>query len=183
MDGVKVKILICGLYGDGLAAILRGAGVEVVSEGADVIVMDGADSPTEPGVRRLILTNDTTGLVEVMRAGGIDGCIPHTATGAEFAYAARIVGRGDLYVHPNLIAGMIGSWNGTSPPQQKIDWPTPREMDILRLLARGYKNREMAEALGVSTRTIESHRQNVRGKLGLKERWELVEWWEGYGEG
>ena len=53
---------------------------------------------------------------------------------------------------------------------------TPRETDVLRLIVRGYTNRQAAEELGLSVRTVETHRANLMGKLGLKSRVELVRW-------
>jgi two-component system response regulator NreC len=55
---------------------------------------------------------------------------------------------------------------------------TPRELDVLRLLVRGNTNRQVADELGLSTRTVESHRANLQGKLGLTSRVELVEYAE-----
>ncbi len=51
---------------------------------------------------------------------------------------------------------------------------TPRETDVLRLIAQGYTNRQMADMLSISIRTVESHRSNLMGKLGLHSRVELV---------
>jgi DNA-binding NarL/FixJ family response regulator len=55
---------------------------------------------------------------------------------------------------------------------------TPRELDVLRLLARGNTNRQIASLLGLSMRTVENHRANLMGKLGLTSRVELVNYAE-----
>jgi DNA-binding CsgD family transcriptional regulator len=55
---------------------------------------------------------------------------------------------------------------------------TPRELEVLRLLVRGNTNRQIASLLGLSPRTVESHRANLMGKLGLESRVELVEYAE-----
>jgi two-component system, NarL family, response regulator NreC len=63
------------------------------------------------------------------------------------------------------------------PPPTKdspIEAPTPREIDVLRYIAQGYTNRQTAEALSISVRTVESHRANLMSKLGLSSRVELV---------
>jgi len=52
--------------------------------------------------------------------------------------------------------------------------PTPRELDVLRLVVEGYTSRQAAKELGISTKTVESHRANVMGKLGVSNRMELV---------
>lgn len=158
-----------------MAAILREAGFEVVSEGADVDVVDEVDSLKEARARRLVLTDDAAGLVAAMKAGKVGGGIPETASGAELVYAVRVVGRGELYVHPSLTAGIMDSV-GENRKSARSEPLTPREMDVLRLIVAGYKNREAAEVLGITTRTVESHRANLMGKLGIKSRWELVRW-------
>jgi DNA-binding NarL/FixJ family response regulator len=58
---------------------------------------------------------------------------------------------------------------------------TPREIDVLRLLVRGNTNRQIAGLLGLSPRTVESHRANLIGKLGLESRVELVDYAEEHG--
>lgn len=55
---------------------------------------------------------------------------------------------------------------------------TPREEDVLELIAKGYKNRQAGEELGISVRTVESHRANIMSKLELKEPLELVQYWK-----
>lgn len=172
---MKVQVLVEGLLGEGLVAILREAGMEVVGEGADVAVVDEVDSLKRAGERRLVLTDAVTGLVAAMKAGIVGGGIPHHASGTELVYAVRAVGQGALYVHPSLTAGMIDSVGGNGKSEQ-LEPLTPREMDVLRLIVAGYKNREAAEILRVSIRTVESHRANLMGKLGTKNRWELVKW-------
>ena len=55
---------------------------------------------------------------------------------------------------------------------------TPRELDVLRLLAKGYTNRQIADVLSVSTRTVDGHRANLMDKLGLHSRVELTSYAE-----
>jgi DNA-binding NarL/FixJ family response regulator len=64
-----------------------------------------------------------------------------------------------------------------SPPRpttEEAEPLTPREIEVLRLLAQGHTNRQAAEVLGISVRTVESHRANILGKLGLRGRVDLV---------
>ena len=58
---------------------------------------------------------------------------------------------------------------------------TPREMEVLRLIAEGHTNRQIAEVLSISVRTVESHRANLMGKLGLHSRVELVRYAKRHG--
>jgi DNA-binding NarL/FixJ family response regulator len=66
-------------------------------------------------------------------------------------------------------------------PPEPVEPLTRREIDVLRLLARGNTNRQIAELLALSIRTIESHRANLMGKLGLTSRVELVTYAEEHG--
>ena len=129
-----------------------------------------------PDVRVLILTvhEDESLLQEAMRAGAA-GYIVKRAVESELIDAIRAVSRGDLYVHPAMTRALLKEMfpapvSGRAP----IEKPTPREIDVLRFIAQGYTNRQTAEALHISVRTVESHRANLMGKLGLTSRVELV---------
>jgi two-component system response regulator NreC len=63
----------------------------------------------------------------------------------------------------------------------EVETLTLREIDVLQLLAKGYTNRQIAEHLSLSPRTVEGHRANLSGKLGLRSRVELVEYAEKHG--
>ena len=62
----------------------------------------------------------------------------------------------------------------SSNNEAPVESLTPRETDVLRLIAQGYTNRQMADMLSISVRTVESHRSNLMGKLDLHSRVELV---------
>nr|HMQ56319.1 response regulator transcription factor [Anaerolineae bacterium] len=91
----------------------------------------------------------------------------------------RAVQRGDMYILPSMTRALLG---GMSAPKRNggvtVDPPaealTPRELDVLKLIARGCTNRQMAEILSISVRTVEGHRANLMGKLNLHGRVELV---------
>jgi two-component system response regulator NreC len=67
------------------------------------------------------------------------------------------------------------------PKVSEIETLTLREIEVLQLLAKGYTNRQIAEHLSLSPRTVDGHRANVSGKLGLHSRVELVEYAEKHG--
>lgn len=112
-------------------------------------------------------------LLEALGAGG-DGYLIKRADESEIIQAIRVVQRGDVYVHPAMTRGLLSQTETTERPPEPIEPLTRREIDVLRLLARGNTNRQIAELLALSIRTIESHRANLMGKLGLASRVELV---------
>jgi len=69
----------------------------------------------------------------------------------------------------------------TEPTMIPLEELTPREIDVLRLLARGYTNRQIADELSISPRTVEGHRANLSNKLGRSSRVDLVNYAEEHG--
>ena len=135
---------------------------------------------TLPEIRILILTvhEDEIMLQEAIQAGA-SGYILKRAVESELIDAIQAVWRGDLYVHPAMTRALLKAISPTAhsaPGSQEelVEALTPREAEVLRLIAQGYTNRQMADHLSISVRTVESHRANLMGKLGLRSRVELV---------
>ena len=136
-----------------------------------------------PETRVLVLTvhEDDSLLREAIRAGAA-GYVTKRAVESELINAIRAVWRGDIYVHPAmtraLLSGLQPSENEEQAPAEVL---TPRETEVLRLIALGYTNRQIAEALSISIRTVETHRSNIMGKLGLRSRVDLVRYARDHG--
>jgi two-component system response regulator NreC len=129
-----------------------------------------------PYMHLLILTvhEDETLLHEAIQAGA-SGYIVKRAADTELVSAIRAACRGDLYIYPSLTRALIKT--PAKPLASKpapIESLTPREIDVLRLLARGYTSRQIADALNLSPRTIEGHRASLMSKLNLHSRVELT---------
>lgn len=132
--------------------------------------------PQAPDLRILILTvhEDEALLREAIRAGAA-GYILKRAAEAELISAIRIVMRGDLYVDPALLRSLLlEREKAVAPERRPIEALTPRETEVLKLIVQGYTNRQIAEELCISVRTMEGHRANLSEKLGLRSRVELV---------
>lgn len=135
-----------------------------------------------PEIVVLILTmhEDEDLLHEALRAGAA-GFVIKRAEEPEILRAIYAASRGDLYVHPAMTRALLHQTittehrRGTEPESL-----TRRETDVLRLLARGNTNRQIAELLHLSVRTVENHRANLMGKLGLASRVELVNYAEAH---
>ena len=117
-------------------------------------------------------------LQEALRAGG-DGYLVKRADEPEILRALHAVRQGKLYVHATMTRALAQPL--PSRPAAHGEALTQREIDVLRLLARGNTNRQIGELLNLSIRTVESHRANLMGKLGLASRVELVTYAEEHG--
>jgi len=132
--------------------------------------------PLYSDLKILILTlhEDKALLREAIKSGA-SGYILKRAAESELISAIQIVMRGDMYVEPSMLRDLIEEQprlaNNT---QESIEPLTPREIDVLRLIVQGYTNRQIGEELSISVRTVEGHRANLSGKLGLHSRVELV---------
>lgn len=159
-----------GLWSAGLL-LLVGQVAEIVQPGrtADVIVWD---LPLPELVdRRILVIGDDTALLKPLRAQAIGGVITRQATADELVVAVRAVARGEMFLHPALTAQFL---NPPEPRRLYFETPTPREADVLRRVVRGYTNKQTAAELGISVRTVESHRANLMDKLNIRSRRGLV---------
>lgn len=124
-----------------------------------------------PDTQLIVLTMhaDTSFARSVFAAGGRAYVVKHSA-GAELVAAVRAVISGDTYVTPELAASLAAEPAEPGPP----DRLSPREQEVLSLIALGYMNPEIADQLVLSVRTVETHRSNIQRKTGCSTRAELV---------
>jgi two-component system response regulator NreC len=194
----------------GLRALVKGeTGLELVGEASggreglqmaeslrpDILIldysmpdMDGIQVTKEiharlPSVRVLILTvhESETLAREAIRAGA-SGYIIKQAAEAELIAAIHTIQIGDVYVPPKMLRSLLGE-----PPRENAAGPrpeevlTPRELDVLRFIVQGYTNRQVADELKLSMRTVEGYRANLTDKLGLHSRADLVRYARDHG--
>lgn len=158
----------------------------------DVVVMD-LNMPGEngmvstariksemPEVEILVLTmhEDRDYLFRVLKAGA-SGYILKSAADMDVMSAIRTVARGEAYLYPNAAKSLIREYVQTMKLQGEDGSShglTRREREILSLIANGYSNKQMAEALHISVKTVETHRSHIVEKLQLRTRAELVQY-------
>jgi two-component system, NarL family, response regulator NreC len=131
-----------------------------------------------PRARVLILTVHEDGalLREAIRSGA-SGYIIKRAVESELINAIHAVQRGELYVHPAMTRALLPDCPGDAAQRRgNPSSLTRREAGVAKLLAQGYTNRQIAEELGLSVRTAETHRANIMSKLGVTSRVELIRW-------
>ncbi len=181
----------------GLRQVLDGEeGVEVVAEASDlagasryvlghrphVLVLDlnlpeGLSLDAIPGMRAafpetqvVVLTmQDEPAYARQALASGALGYVLKEAAEAELVEAVRRAARGDTYLNPRL-----GARVAAEPPPGPPDGLSEREVEVLRMIALGHTNAEIADQLYLSVRTVETHRAHIQEKLRLGSRAELV---------
>jgi DNA-binding NarL/FixJ family response regulator len=129
-----------------------------------------------PDVRVLILTmHEEEGYLRRALEAGAAGYCPKSAADAELLAAIRAVMRGNVYIHPShtkiLLDKMLPTANQTSTASAEL---SERESAVLKLVALGHTNQEIAEQLALSVKTVESYRARGMEKLGLTSRAALV---------
>ncbi|MDQ1751953.1 MAG: hypothetical protein QOE71_3009 [Pseudonocardiales bacterium] len=119
-------------------------------------------------------------VISVIRSGA-RGYVTKTISGADLTDAIRRVAEGDVVFSPRLAGFVLDAFRdsdiGPVPSADpELDQLTPREQEVLRLLARGYSYREIGAELFISIKTVETHASNVLRKLQLSSRHQLTRW-------
>jgi DNA-binding NarL/FixJ family response regulator len=173
------------LIRQGLAALLRDQPqIHVVGSlpapddtrvDCDVTLWDVADSPVRPlAARYLVLLDAHARPIEWLGAGAL-GCVFVTSTLEELLSALRQVARGEPFIPSSLLPQLLHS--ATTVPATHLDAVeslSERERDVLRLLAQGLSNKDIAQKLYLSVRTVEGHLANIYAKLQVKSRTEAA---------
>lgn len=133
----------------------------------------------QPQVAVLALTmhEDEEYFFEMLGAGA-SGYVPKRAAPDDLMSAIRIVRQGDVYIYPSLARLLVKDFlhrSETSAPETREEL-TGREQEVLTCIAEGYSNREIADALVISVKTVDRHRENIMRKLQLHNRVELVKY-------
>lgn len=131
-----------------------------------------------PSLKVLMLTmHEDAGHLHIALRAGVSGYVVKSAVHTELLEAIRVVHRGDAYLHPSvarlLVRDQIERPRGPAP-ERVSESLTPREVEVLKLVAEGHTNREIADHLHLSVKTVETHRERLMSKLGFKTRAELV---------
>jgi len=182
-----------------LSLLLAGAGFQVVGEASDgheavrlardlepdvavldvvMPVLNGLDAAREihqayPRTKAILLTSrhDEQLILEALQAG-IRGCVLKTYEAQDLIRAIRDVVAGGIYLSPGMSRSLVDAFRArTTLPADPL---SQRERQVLQLIAEGKRTRQIAELLGVSVKTAESHRTHITKKLGISETAGLV---------
>ncbi len=193
-----------GVIRAGLHALLdKEPGMQVIGEAADgqeavdkalklrpdvlllditMPVLDGIKVTSQlraalPATHILILTlHEGVSMLREAIAAGASGYIVKRAVDVELIGAIQAVARGEMYVHPSMTQALIQDMSPLAGSSTPIGVLSPRETEVLRLVARGQTNRQIAKTLSLSVRTVDSHRANLMNKLGVSSRAELIQY-------
>jgi DNA-binding NarL/FixJ family response regulator len=130
-------------------------------------------------IRVLVLTmHDDPAYLKSALAAGASGYLLKRAVDAELIAAIRAVHRGGVYVDPRLasvlVEDVLAKGSAGARPTRPAHILSPRELQVLRLVARGYTSAEIAKQLFVGVKTIETYRLRLTEKLGLRTRSDVV---------
>jgi two-component system response regulator NreC len=145
--------------------------------------MDGLEATRQikdrwPEINVLVLTIHRTDeyFFEMLKAGA-SGYVLKGAETSDLINALRVVSRGEVFLYPTMAQQLVRDYLSRVEGGADLELPlSPREKEILRLLAEGYSNKEVAKKLVISPSTVHTHRSNLMAKLGLSARHELVQY-------
>lgn len=143
----------------------------------DVALVDASNARPQPHPFRflalLLNPDDAQAWLNI----GATGCILETTSVEELLNAIRQVARGETFLPPSLAKQVMASLAAHAEPREQPTEPlTDREREVLQLLARGLSNKDIAQKLYLSVRTVEGHLANIYGKLQVKSRTEAALW-------
>jgi DNA-binding NarL/FixJ family response regulator len=125
----------------------------------------------------LVLTAyDDDPYVQAVLMAGANGYVLKNASSEEIVQAVRTVHEGQMALDPAIARKIVASWMsaGQAPPEPTEPRPSPREMDVLKLVAHGLTNKAIAAQLKISERTVQGHIASLFAKLGVNSRTEAV---------
>ena len=113
-------------------------------------------------------------LFESLKAGA-SGYVLKSAADTDIVDAVRAAMRGDSYLYPSAVATLVRDYvDRGGRGEEQFDVLTPRELEVLKLIAEANTSKEIAEKLFISIKTVDRHRQNILDKLGMRDRVELT---------
>ena len=187
-EGIKLLVNaqddmeVVGEAGDGAAAIKT-----VREKKPDVLVMDismpemnGLKATRKlkaefPDIKILTLTRHSDdSFLEQLIAAGASGYVLKQSAPAELVHAIRAVGGGNAYLDSSLTGKLMGGYAGRGLRGDRQADITDRESEVLRLIAVGYSNKEIAGQLDLSVKTVEAHKANAMRKMNMRGRIDIV---------
>lgn len=113
-------------------------------------------------------------LFEALKAGA-SGYVLKSGADTDIVDAVRAAMRDDSYLYPSAVTTLVRDYvERGGRGEEQFDVLTPRELEVLKLIAEAYTSKQIADALFISIKTVDRHRQNILDKLGMRDRVELT---------
>ena len=128
-----------------------------------------------PEIRVLMLSmhDSEQFLYEALKAGA-SGYVLKSGADTDIVDACRAAMRGDSFLYPSAVTTLVRDYVEQGGRGEPFDVLTPRELEVLKLIAEAYTSKGIAQKLVISVKTVEGHRQNILDKLGMRDRVELT---------
>jgi DNA-binding NarL/FixJ family response regulator len=181
--GTKPDLEVVAEAEDGAEAVEKALAEDVHLAILDVSMprMTGIQAAAElhkrkPEIRLLMLSmhDSEQFLFEALKAGA-SGYVLKSGADNDIVDACRAAMRGDSFLYPSAITKLVRDYvERGGRGEEQFDVLTPRELEVLKLIAEAHTSKEIAQLLFISIKTVERHRQNILDKLGMRDRVELT---------
>jgi NarL family two-component system response regulator LiaR len=149
--------------------------MDLVMPGIDGVETTRLVKAVSPSSRVIVLTSfaDDDKVFPAIKAGAISYLLKDISP-EDLAHAIRAAQRNEAVLHPEVAAKLMQEFSAPRPGEPPVDQLTPREMDVLRLVAKGMSNKEIADKLIISEKTTKTHISNILSKLHLADRTQVA---------
>jgi NarL family two-component system response regulator LiaR len=149
--------------------------MDLVMPGIDGVETTRQVKTVSPSSKVIVLTSfsDDNKVFPAIKAGAISYLLKDISP-EELAHAIRAAQRNEAVLHPEVAAKLMQEFSAPRPNEAPVDQLTPREMDVLRLVAKGMSNKEIADKLIISEKTTKTHISNILSKLHLADRTQVA---------
>ena len=149
--------------------------MDLVMPGMDGVETTRRLKAASPSTRVIVLTSfaDDNKVFPAIKAGAISYLLKDISP-EDLAHAIRAAQRNEAVLHPEVAAKLMQEFSAPKSSEAPVDQLTPREMDVLRLVAKGMSNKEIADKLIISEKTTKTHISNILSKLHLADRTQVA---------
>jgi two-component system, NarL family, response regulator YdfI len=169
---IRVQIVASAITRAGIESLLGSSPeIELVTGGADVVIAE-EEAPAdlaESGPPMIVLSEDPHWTAELLRLG-VRAVLPRELTAAEMLAAVEAAAAGLAVMHPRDLEALLP----VGQPARPVEALSPREVEVLGMMAEGISNKEIAARLGISEHTVKFHVGQIMGKLRAGTRTEAV---------